>query len=468
MKRLWMSAALALACAWGMTCGVAAEDQPVVVVLEDGSRIEATLMEYGSRVYRLRIGAQIVEIPEDQVHDIQFQRGPAAAKPVRTAQPAGPAAPAIDGSSATGAAIQSALLWLARHQDANGGWRVDGFTDHCVGAACAGSGDEIVTEGATGMALLAFLDAGVTPDSTLEVPDPLDASRRIQYGDVVRRGLDFLVKAQEPDGAFSPKEAFKRMRDDAIATQALVRAFHLTRSEAWDGPARKAVQALCAARNPGAVWRFLPLCGDNDSHMTGWCASALLAAEDAGIEADARVWPAIRTWYETVTDPETGKVGYTSRENAGAKVVTIGARSNEAFQNHETWTAIGMVFRHIGAPASVADEDLSRGRALLVSDLPRWNKTARSIDYGYWYWGTRALAPSDHAAPVPDQVAWTTWGEAAIDALVGHQVRESCAAGSWDADDRWGFEGGRVFAVALNTSTLEWCRRVPPPVESAK
>ncbi|MBI3272198.1 MAG: hypothetical protein HYZ53_24610 [Planctomycetes bacterium] len=29
------------------------------------------------------------------------------------------------------------------------------------------------------------------------------------------------------------------------------------------------------------------------------------------------------------------------------------------------------------------------------------------------------------------------------------------ACGSWDADDRWGFEGGRIYATALNTLTLE-------------
>ncbi|MDQ7780995.1 MAG: hypothetical protein RDV41_14970, partial [Planctomycetota bacterium] len=32
---------------------------------------------------------------------------------------------------------------------------------------------------------------------------------------------------------------------------------------------------------------------------------------------------------------------------------------------------------------------------------------------------------------------------------------DKCAEGSWDADDRWGYEGGRVYGTAINTLTLE-------------
>ena len=36
-----------------------------------------------------------------------------------------------------------------------------------------------------------------------------------------------------------------------------------------------------------------------------------------------------------------------------------------------------------------------------------------------------------------------------------HTRSSGCADGSWDSDDRWGFEGGRVYAVALNALSLE-------------
>ena len=456
MRQLYVSLLLVV-----MGLAVQAEEQRVVVVLDDGTRIEGLLIEYGSRVYRFRIGAQVVEIPEEKVQEIQFQRGPSAGTPERPARPRGDQVRPVDGSNATGAAIQASLLWMARHQHADGGWSAGRFAERCVGGACAGKGDEFSEAGCTALAVLAFLEAGELPASATQVTDPLDPSRVYRYGEVVRNGLVRLVKSQKPDGGFTSAETFKRMRDDALATMAMARAFGLTSATEWEEPARKAVGYVCAARNPGAVWRFMPRCGDNDSLITGWCATALQVAEDAGIEVDPQAWPAVRTWYDTVTDPESGKVGYVSREDAGMKVVTVGSISNEDFQNHETYTAIGMVYRRIGLADAAGDENVARGRSLLAQDLPRWNKTAKSNDYGYWYWGTRALFPSGRSPQGGNDTSWTAWAEAAADALVGHQARDGCAAGSWDADDRWGFEGGRVWATALNAMTLDLCHRDP-------
>ena len=39
------------------------------------------------------------------------------------------------------------------------------------------------------------------------------------------------------------------------------------------------------------------------------------------------------------------------------------------------------------------------------------------------------------------------------------KAQDGCAHGSWDPIDRWGFEGGRVYATAINTLSLEvWYR----------
>ena len=53
-------------------------------------------------------------------------------------------------------------------------------------------------------------------------------------------------------------------------------------------------------------------------------------------------------------------------------------------------------------------------------------------------------------------------------ALVPNQkvARDGCAGGSWNSEeDRWGFEGGRVYAAALNAMTLETYYRYPRVVE---
>ena len=37
-----------------------------------------------------------------------------------------------------------------------------------------------------------------------------------------------------------------------------------------------------------------------------------------------------------------------------------------------------------------------------------------------------------------------------------HTGKDGCRNGSWDSDvDRWGFEGSRVYATAINALTLE-------------
>jgi len=53
---------------------------------------------------------------------------------------------------------------------------------------------------------------------------------------------------------------------------------------------------------------------------------------------------------------------------------------------------------------------------------------------------------------------WRKWNEPMKNALVPNQqaAKGGCRNGSWDPEgDRWGFEGGRVYATALNALTLE-------------
>jgi hypothetical protein len=95
---------------------------------------------------------------------------------------------------------------------------------------------------------------------------------------------------------------------------------------------------------------------------------------------------------------------------------------------------------------------------LLVSDLPEWK--TNKIDFYYWYYATLALFQYDG----PDGPMWKKWNEPMKNALVPNQktAKDGCRNGSWDPDaERWGSEGGRVYAVALNALTLEVYYRYP-------
>jgi len=89
---------------------------------------------------------------------------------------------------------------------------------------------------------------------------------------------------------------------------------------------------------------------------------------------------------------------------------------------------------------------------LLAGDLPAWKQYR--VDFYYWYYASLALFQYDG----PEGPLWSKWNEPMKNAIVPHQKgkADGCKAGSWDPqDDRWGFEGGRVYAAAINALTLE-------------
>jgi hypothetical protein len=91
--------------------------------------------------------------------------------------------------------------------------------------------------------------------------------------------------------------------------------------------------------------------------------------------------------------------------------------------------------------------------------LPVWNGSGSSVDFSAWFAGTRALAAYG------DAELRTAWNSAARRVLLSHQRKyaDGCGCGSWDPVDRWGIEGGRVYATALNALTLELLRSKNAP-----
>ena len=77
-------------------------------------------------------------------------------------------------------------------------------------------------------------------------------------------------------------------------------------------------------------------------------------------------------------------------------------------------------------------------------------------DVYYWYYATQVL----HNMCGP---AWDTWNRRMRRVLIESQVKEGCAAGSWDPDeDRWGPSGGRLMVTSLSALTLEIYYRYLP------
>lgn len=339
------------------------------------------------------------------------------------------------GGSGTEDAVRSALRWLARHQSPDGSWGAATFPQQCTGEKCSGGGGREFDTGVTGLALLAFLGAGYSHLSRDEFPDPVRPGQTLRFGDVVRNGIKWLMAHQDPEGCIGPRRGHF-LYDHSIASLALSEAFGMTNATALQGPAQKAVDFLVAAQNPGKGWRYTPRCQDNDTSVTGWALMALKSADLSGLSFPEDCYKGTRAWLDEVTEPTYSRVGYT-RKPAGK----------------ERWhspTAIAVMCR-IFMDKNRADPRLAHGCDQLLLAKPVWE--AGKIDFYYWYYGSLALFQFDG----PTGSKWRAWNEDMKNALVKNQETASkgCRSGSWEAADTWSRQGGRVYATAINTLTLE-------------
>ncbi len=335
-------------------------------------------------------------------------------------------------SLASEQAVERALEWLAKHQDADGRWdggtvkyrdghvadTDDTFTIHCppgdicFGECFYGEADTALT----GLSLLAYLGAGYTHvDGT--------------YKDTVGRGLNFLRQSQKPDGDLRGASLAVGMYCHSMATLALCEAYALTGDPALRLPVEKGVTFLLRSRAAdGLAWRYAPGDKTGDTSILGWVVMVLKSAKTVGIPIPAPVQGGIATWLDRVS---TGRKAGLASYQPGAKVTpTITA---------EAWAC--RQFLEMGGPGPASDE-----AATSLLDNP---SDRGEFNIYYLYYGT--LAMYQHGGS-----AWSTWNARVRDQVVARQQTKGHKAGSWDPDDSpYGTHGGRIYTTALATLTLE-------------
>ncbi len=157
------------------------------------------------------------------------------------------------GGSAGQVAVLRALRWLAKNQAKDGSW---GATKPAM----------------TGLALLAYLAHGDTPESE-------------EFGYVVESGMRFLTEAQHPNGHFNGADGHDYTHP--IATYALAEAYGMTKNPTVKEAAIKALKEIVKGQNPsgGFNYNLVPTTRDDTSYMA-WCVQALKAAKIAGLSYD--------------------------------------------------------------------------------------------------------------------------------------------------------------------------------------
>jgi len=250
------------------------------------------------------------------------------------------------------------------------------------------------------------------------------------------------------------------MYGHAIATMALVEAYGMTGDETLKESAQKAFDYLVDAQDPGKGWRYTPRCGQSDSSVTGWCVMALKSAEWSGFRVPPSCFAGAKTWFDEVTTSDHN-VGYSSKVTGPP--IPLEMRSYRSV-DHGTPVAIAAICRILIDNKRDAPQ-IKGGVERLIGDLPKWDRD--NIDFYYWHFGSLAIFLHDG----PSGPNWKKWLEALLDAICNNQksAKDGCQNGSWDAlEEKWGFEGGRVYATAINVLTLETRYRyllkgMPPP-----
>ncbi len=318
-------------------------------------------------------------------------------------------------------AIRSAVEWLLRHQFTDGMWSPGSFSQMCPERICGGSGKDSFDLAMTALGLWALLDSGIAHET--------------RVWDAAREAVAWLKEKQD-------REDPNSMYGQAIATIAFCRAFQVLGDSYAMAYAERGLRWMEQAQNRDGGWGYQPVDGRSDSSVTAWVSQSILLAEKIGMEVSPRAKSGALEWFEGVTDPHYYRVSYRDRGKGGSVL----RGRNEQYERNGSLTALATVVRFSWG----MDHDDPRIREAVRSfswNLPVWNRSRSSVDFTYWYGGTMAMA----AAGEDLRKLWRI----RIRRLLGrYQEVRGCRAGSWNPEDKWGCEGGRVYATALNILTL--------------
>ncbi|MGE0143906.1 MAG: prenyltransferase/squalene oxidase repeat-containing protein [Planctomycetota bacterium] len=324
-------------------------------------------------------------------------------------------------ASGTNAAemVTAGLDWLAAQQREDGSFPGDK-------TASTRTVHEI---GVTGLAVLAFLGDG----NTLR-EGPHRAS--------LKRAVMWLREQQDPKtGQIGTANCAEFIYDHAIAALALSEAYGLSESKSLKQNVQLALNYLESHRNPYGVWRYQPRDGDNDTSVTTWCTMALRSGQDFGLEVNPTAMEMVQAWVEQMTDPTTGRVGYTERGGYSSRR-TGGHSDTHPRENNEAMTAAGMLCLMLVGERDAAEPVSSAQEKLLMAKPPEW--ASGKVDEYAWYLGS-LVAPS---LGTKSRSAWNS-------SLLAACKRGQRADGSFEPIGVWAQDGGPVYSTSLLCLALE-------------
>ncbi len=336
------------------------------------------------------------------------------------------------GSHASESAVDAALRWLARHQEATGRWDTVKYEAQHHGGA--------VDTGATGLATLAFLGAGHT-------------ERAGKFKKNVSAAIGWLIQQQKANGEILANGETQNGYHHSIGGLALAEAYGMARTPRTGKAAQLALDySINIHQRDYDGWRYSPKSA-GDTSVTGWFVMQLKSAKVAGLRVEGKGFSGAMNFVEKMTS----KAGE-DNDPYGGRVKYMGDRKYT-----QCMTSVGMVCRlFMGVKSN--DPVMRGGADFMLQALPSWKGGASmpryeneegGVSFYYWYYGTLAMFQmgGDY---------WKQWNVALRDMLIKNQRKGGDEDGSWDVRGLYGRNGGRVYTTALGALCLEVYYRYLP------
>ena len=327
------------------------------------------------------------------------------------------------GGGQTDEAVIAGLHWLVKVQQPNGAWH---FSSRAFQQSAMPQREDALA--ATAMALLAFQGFGVTPGSRL--PHVEDFARS------VRRGWDWLLPQQNPDGSFFTERsgiAIHRFYTHAFCTIALCERLVMTGEETLREPAQRAIDYCIRHQSRRGGWRYLadPFSDQSDVSVTGWIVLALKSGEAAGLTVPPESYNRVMNFLDSMMLLSNH---YMYREEEPMPSLTMTAQAS--------FCRILLGWRR-------DNSRLAAGVRLILDSPPSFAEHGKRDVY-YWFFATQTLYHYGGNE-------WQTWNSMMRETLLQLQEKRGTDAGSWNPNqprDAWALYG-RLYTTCMSLYILE-------------
>jgi Prenyltransferase and squalene oxidase repeat len=154
----------------------------------------------------------------------------------------------------TEAAVNRTLRWLKKNQQPDGSWQNNRIA-------------------MTSLAILTYLAHAETPQKSKE------------FGETVKKGLEYLLAQQLPDGRFKGSDSHEYSLP--IAAYALCEAYGMTMNPNVKEAAERSLALLVKGQHPSGGWDYnVKQTERDDTSYMGWCAQAIKAGALARVEVE--------------------------------------------------------------------------------------------------------------------------------------------------------------------------------------